>query len=121
MNQLQQFWSSPRPEREWFSAGLASSFPDLGLGAEEGDERHLAQPRPCKAGQNPGCKAFHVPSEGGGGTGTEVAVGQEALEDTVAGDDLKDQVLVFQHRGKFHAVDHVSGGSGRTWAGMSRV
>lgn len=103
MNAFQAFWRPPRPE--WFSVGLTSSYPDIGQDPE--DDRNLAHPRPCKLGQKPGCKAFYAPT--GEGTGTEVAVGQEALEDTVAGDDLKDQVLVFQYKGKIHAIDHVSG------------
>lgn len=35
-------------------------------------------------------------------------VSPESLESPVVGDELKDQVLVFQYRGNFHAVDHVS-------------
>lgn len=68
---------------------------------------NLAQLRPCSGGQRPGCKVFYAPE--GDSTRTEVAVRQEAPERAVAGDDLKDQVLVFQYKGKFHAVDHVSG------------
>lgn len=30
------------------------------------------------------------------------------MGDAVAGSGLKDQVLVFQYKGKFHAIDHVS-------------
>lgn len=105
MDLFQAFRGPSQQNRDWFSVGLSSSFPDLGTEAGEGT--HLAHPLPCKTGQRPGCVAFQAPENGG--KATEVAVGQEALEDTVAGADLKDQVLVFQYRGKFHAIDHVSG------------
>lgn len=35
-------------------------------------------------------------------------IAADALEPSDIGGDLKDQVLVFQYRGKFHAIDHVS-------------
>lgn len=89
----------------WFPAGLASSFPDVT--AE--DSGNLAEPRPCGAAAQTGaagCRVFHVPRRDGSGA-AEVELGQ--LEPPEAG-GLKDQVLVFRYRGKFHAVNHVSRG-----------
>jgi hypothetical protein len=85
----------------WFSVGLASSFPDIGLDEVDGD---LSQPRPCNSRDKPGCKIFHVPAANSSQR-TEVSVTEG---ETSSEEELKDQVLVFQYRGKFHAVDHVS-------------
>ncbi|KAK1763308.1 Rieske domain-protein [Phialemonium atrogriseum] len=89
-----------RSQAEWFSVGLASSFPDLGL-----DDNNLSQPRVCDSGLKPGCKVFHVPRTDISQR-TEVPIAADALESSDIGGDLKDQVLVFQYRGKFHAIDH---------------
>lgn len=94
------FQSPSRSGDAWFSVGLASSFPDIGLDEVDGD---LSQPRPCNAEDKPGCKVFHVP-ETNSSQRTEVSVTEGEISDEA----LKDQVLVFQYRGKFHAVDHVS-------------
>lgn len=104
MNPLRPFWGPSRQDPGWFSAGLASSFPDVGV--DPLDQQSLAQVRLCSGGQKPGCKAFYAPRENT--TRTEVEVGDEALGDAVAGTGLKDQVLVFRFKGKFHAIDHVS-------------
>ena len=93
------FRAPSRKGPDWFSAGLASSFPDLGLDSEKGEARLCGS-----HGTNgtPGCKVFHVP---------KTDISQRTEVDIQAGDtaqDLTDQVLVFQYRGKFHAVDHVS-------------
>lgn len=90
-----------RPDTSWISAGPASSFPNLGQ-----DASSLVQPQPCHANTTPGCKIFHVPKDQPS-QASEVRVSTESLE-SAAGDELKDQVLVFQYRGNFHAVDHVS-------------
>ncbi|KAF3388678.1 hypothetical protein F1880_003791 [Penicillium rolfsii] len=72
----------------WQKVGLASAFPDLGL------DKNCSQ-------ITPSCKAFRIPKADGssGADGPE-----EANLDSPG--DLKDQVLVFQYKGKFHAVDH---------------
>jgi hypothetical protein len=74
----------------WQKVALASAFPDLSLDKD------------CSK-VTPSCKAFHIPKADGssGADGPE-----EANLDSPG--DMKDQVLVFQYRGKFHAVDHVS-------------
>lgn len=97
------FGSSARPEAGWFSVGLVSSFPNLG-----DDDGNILQGRTtCGAESRPGCKVFHAPK-------TE----PQRAEVEIDGEDffpleeeMKDQVLVFQYRGRFHAVDHVSPGN----------
>ncbi|KAK4169688.1 hypothetical protein QBC43DRAFT_295451 [Cladorrhinum sp. PSN259] len=109
MDYFSVFKTPSRPEAQWFHVGSASSFPDIG--ADEEEVVDLSQPRTCggKGGlgtgaeeQNkiPGCKAFHIPKTNPS-EGREVKV---AAEDVPA--DLTDQVLVFKHKGKFHAIDH---------------
>ncbi|KAK4112512.1 hypothetical protein N656DRAFT_92979 [Canariomyces notabilis] len=92
---LNPFRARTHPGTEWFSVGLASSFPDVGS-----DE---SQPQLCGnqgADGKPGCKVFHVPQ-------TDVSQRAEVEIPAEEGtQDLTDQVLVFQYRGKFHAVDH---------------
>lgn len=96
------------PGDEWFFAGLASSFPDI----TDSNEKYfkLAWPQPCNAPQAPssdeaakvpGCKVFHPI--------TTPSTAKEIDMDTAVGEDawvMREQVLVFQYKGKFHAVDH---------------
>ncbi|KAB8073598.1 hypothetical protein BDV29DRAFT_191649 [Aspergillus leporis] len=65
----------------WHPVGLASAFPDL-----DHDGSRIA----------PRCKAFRIPKE------SKAPV--EADIDLPG--DLKDQVMVFKYKGKFHAIDH---------------
>lgn len=88
----------------WFSVGLASSFADLGA-----DDNAVGELRFCGAGPAQGCKVFHVPTTDSS-QAVELSAGENAAaQSSDTGADLRDQVLVFQYRGKFHAVDHVSG------------
>jgi hypothetical protein len=101
---LNPFRAPSRAGTEWFSVGLASSFPDVapdetGMVSESSDPRLCANRGPSA---RPGCKVFHVPK-----TDTSQWTEVEVAADDLA-QDLTDQVLVFQYRGKFHAVDHVS-------------
>ncbi|KAK4177102.1 hypothetical protein QBC36DRAFT_185847 [Triangularia setosa] len=98
MNFLSAFRAPSRPEAQWFKVGLTSSFPDLGLDDE--DIHNLAHTRPCNSKTAPGCKVFYVPKDDPS-SGKEVPVS----ENEGAG-DMTDQVLVFQRKGTFHAVDH---------------
>ncbi|KAK4199218.1 hypothetical protein QBC40DRAFT_228460 [Triangularia verruculosa] len=98
MNFLSAFRTPTRPEAQWFKVGPASSFPDLGLDDE--DTHNLVQPRPCQSNTAHGCKVFHVPKDNPR-SGTEVSV----PENEAAG-DMTDQVLIFQRKGTFHAIDH---------------
>jgi hypothetical protein len=74
----------------WQKVGFASTFPDLSLDKD------------CSK-ITPGCKAFHIPKV----DGSSSTDGPEEANLESPG-DMKDQVLVFQYKGKFHAVDHVS-------------
>ncbi|AEO64588.1 uncharacterized protein THITE_2086081 [Thermothielavioides terrestris NRRL 8126] len=91
------FFSRPRADQAWFSAGPASSYPDLSPG---GESAALSDPRPCGADAVPGCKVFSVPK------GDVAAASEVSLSEVYEGADLRDQVVVFQYRGKFHAIDH---------------
>lgn len=55
----------------------------------------------------PGCKVFHVPKQNAS-QAKEMILSTDSLESSMTGDALLDQVVVFQYRGRFHAVDHVS-------------
>lgn len=74
----------------WHLVGFTSAFPDLSLDKD------------CSK-ITPSCKAFRIPKADGHSTPDT----PEEASIEVPG-DLKDQVLVFQYKGKFHAVDHVS-------------
>lgn len=93
---------TPPSGAQWFSVGLTSSFPNLGL-----DDEVVAQPRDCGGSLKPGCKVFQAPGEDGSEQ-AEVQIAERHPESFQVDRDLKDQVLVFQYRGKFHAIDHVS-------------
>ncbi|PTB35750.1 uncharacterized protein TrAFT101_010596 [Trichoderma asperellum] len=86
---------------EWFSVGLASSFPDLGL-----DDDNLAKYRTCGGDAKPGCKVFQVPREDSLQS-AEVTIREDGTLQRSDLKGLKDQVLVFRYKGKFHAVDHI--------------
>ncbi|KAI8629266.1 hypothetical protein F5Y19DRAFT_475831 [Xylariaceae sp. FL1651] len=83
----------------WFFAGLSSSFPNLTESGGDG----LCEPRPCGNGEfAPGCKVFHVPS------GNSLQALQIERDEMISHDTaLQDQVLVFQYKGKIHAVDNM--------------
>ncbi|CCF40352.1 Rieske domain-containing protein [Colletotrichum higginsianum] len=89
-----------RSEAGWFLAGLSSSFPDLGA-----DEGNLSELRFCDADLKPGCKVFHVPKSDSTQS-TEMLMAPDVLNYAELEGDLKEQVLVFRYKGKFHAVDH---------------
>lgn len=93
-----------RADAGWFSVGLACSFPDLGS-----DDGNLSDLRFCNTDLKPGCKVFHVPKATGSvQQSTEVDISPDAFESAEVEGDLKDQVMVFRFKGKFHAIDHVS-------------
>jgi len=91
------FVAPTRSGSAWFFAGLTSSLPDIA--SQDGK---LSDFRSCGQDLTRGCKAFSVSR-----SDSSHAVEME-LQDLAANLGLKDQVLVFQHRGKFHAIDHVS-------------
>ncbi|KAJ5125092.1 Glucose-methanol-choline oxidoreductase N-terminal [Penicillium bovifimosum] len=69
-----------RTTANWHPVGLASQLPSI-----EDDMRIV-----------PRCKAFNVPTNGP----------MERVEDIDLPGELKDQVLVFKYKGKYHAIDH---------------
>ncbi|CAG8944394.1 unnamed protein product [Penicillium salamii] len=70
-----------RSTAAWYSVGLASDLPNL-----DEDGQRVA----------PKCKAFTIPTNGP----------MERVEDIDLPGELKDQVLVFKYKGKYHAIDH---------------
>lgn len=106
---------SSHPSRlgdDWFFAGLASSFPNI---TDSGEPYFkLVWPQPCRAAaaaagsadttKVPGCKIFHPKAA------AEASSPVEQIDtDAAAGEDawlMKEQVLVFRYKGRFHAVDH---------------
>ncbi|KAH6677839.1 rieske domain-containing protein [Plectosphaerella plurivora] len=91
-----------RKDAGWFSVGLASTFPNLG-----DDANDVLHKRPCGGPDGEvkrGCKVFQSPPDTA--QGDEVPVPDDDTDFFPTENDLADQVLVFQYRGKFHAVDH---------------
>ncbi|KKK22351.1 hypothetical protein P175DRAFT_0510612 [Aspergillus ochraceoroseus IBT 24754] len=72
----------------WHLVGRASAFPDVSSGNDD-----------CQV--TPSCKAFSIPKTNS--PGDPKAPVEADLE---RAGDLKDQVLVFKYKGKFHAIDH---------------
>jgi hypothetical protein len=99
---MSSFGEASQLGAEWFSVGLASTFPDVGS-----DNDNLAKYRACNADPKPGCKVFQVPREDSLQS-AEVAIREDGTLQRSDMKGLKDQVLVFRYKGKFHAVDHVS-------------
>ncbi|KAK5628145.1 hypothetical protein RRF57_003860 [Xylaria bambusicola] len=85
----------------WFFAGVTSSFPNL----DESGVDVIHEPRLCRNGESVrGCKVFDVPQ-------TDSSRAEEVKGDAMIshnGAALQDQVLIFQYKGKIHAVDNVS-------------
>jgi len=101
--EMRPFEPPSRAGAQWFSAGLSSSFPDL----DSDDDDNLSELRICNGDLTPGCKVFQVPQQACSAM-SQLAVAPDAQDLIDAGGDLKDQVLIFQYKGKFHAIDHVS-------------
>lgn len=92
---------SPLLGSHWYFAGLSSTFPDAGL-----DDSSLSQIRLCGGRYVPSCKAFRI-SEGDNNLIPKQLI-QVELDKSFSDDtNLKGQILVFQYKGKFHAIDHV--------------
>ncbi|KAI0412822.1 hypothetical protein F5X98DRAFT_353908 [Xylaria grammica] len=97
---LTSFIAPSRKGDAWFFAGRTSSFPNL---TESGTDI-LNEPRPCGSGESaPSCKVFHVPS--GDSSQAQEIEGDAMI--SYNGASLRDQVLIFQYQGKFHAVDNM--------------
>lgn len=89
---MNPFRAPSRVDGAWHKVGLASAFPDLDI---DYDGRRITAK----------CKAFRIPNSNPNGS-QEAGCPVEADIDLPG--DLKDQVLVFKYKGKFHAIDHVS-------------
>jgi hypothetical protein len=89
---------SSRAGNAWFCAGPVSSYPDVD------DSTRVGEQRPCSGKFVPGCRVFHVPRDDSS-RAVEVAI--DDWKDPEVGGDTKDQVMVFQYKGKFVAVNHV--------------
>jgi hypothetical protein len=88
----------PRGGGAWFNVGTASSYPNVD------DSSRVGERRSCQGTTIPGCRIFHVPRNDSA-EANEIAI--DDWKDADAG-DAKDQVMVFQYKGKLLAVDHVS-------------
>lgn len=87
----------------WFRVGLASSFPNI----TGEDDDNIAHTRLCGKSTEtaPSCKVFYVPKE------DSSRANEVTLDDSGTPSEpgsLKDQVLVFQYKGKFHAINQAS-------------
>ncbi|KAI1365017.1 hypothetical protein F5Y08DRAFT_305083 [Xylaria arbuscula] len=93
------FFAASRRGDGWFFAGLKSSFPNL----DKSGVDIIHEPKPCENGESvPGCKVFSVPASDS--SKTEQVEGDDMiLHDGAA---LQDQVLIFQYKGRVHAVDN---------------
>lgn len=96
---------SRRPDTSWHFVGQASAFPNVTSDkASALDELYL-----CGSARGPepdssatGCKVFFVSDE------KDSDATPVDLNDPIKALELKNQVLIFQYNGKFHAIDHVS-------------
>ena len=101
---VSRFSRSSRVQNAWFLAGLTSSYPNLD------DEMRVSERRLCGGNFVPGCRVFHVPLDDSS-KATEIAI--DDWKDPDLGGNAKDQVMVFQYKGKFVAVNHVGGNNVR--------
>lgn len=98
MSFFNAFIAPSRAANAWFFAGLATSYPNITTSSSTS----LSDPLPCEDSSVPGCKVFQVPNNDSS-KAIEVDV-----DDVAVSADLKEQVVVFQFQGQFHAIDHVS-------------
>lgn len=87
----------------WFSVGLASSFPNI----TESESVILSKELPCDGEAiRRGCRVFAT-THAGGETSKAVQISDDPKDQVDASLRRGEQVLVFQYRGKFHAIDNV--------------
>lgn len=83
---------------QWIFAGLTSEFPNID---NPGSNIRLSEISTAgEATSVPICKVLQTPSDND--TETTLLIPTDASGSV----GLREQVLIFQHRGKFHAVDH---------------
>lgn len=93
------FTSPSRGSDAWFSVGLDTSFPNI-----NSSDVRLLDRFPCSPSSTarvPGCKVYQVPRD-------DASKAIEVPVDDVDAEALQDQVLVFQWKGRWCAVDNVS-------------
>lgn len=97
----------------WTFVGLSSSFPNV----DGTDVESLAEKRSCADSSSAaGCRVFRIPRPTAGLGGAGLNLNEDDVEEIAPEDagsaayikSMRDQVLVFQYKGKFHAVDNVS-------------
>lgn len=98
--------NDPRTNGTWLFAGLTTSFPDIqsSISSEVSRKHKLSDLRSCsqddlKTAQGPSCKILQIPGSGS----IPIELSHDDALQSVA---LQEQVLVFQYRGRYHAVDH---------------
>lgn len=98
---LSPFVAPSRKGDTWFFAGLTSSFPNL----TDSGSHIIYESQVCGNEELlPGCKVFNAPSD-------DTPQAREVEGDEVISHNgivLQDQVLIFQYKGKIHAIDNVS-------------
>ncbi|KAF2128270.1 hypothetical protein P153DRAFT_367446 [Dothidotthia symphoricarpi CBS 119687] len=97
MSFLNPFTRPSRGGAAWFHTGPASSYPNIL------DDIRVGERRLCNNEHVPGCKVFHVPREDSS-LATEIAI--DDWKDPESGGNARDQVMVFQYKGKFIAINH---------------
>ncbi|KAF1912797.1 hypothetical protein BDU57DRAFT_334630 [Ampelomyces quisqualis] len=90
------FSQSSRARNAWFCAGLASAYPNVH------DSSRVSEQRLCRGKYSPACRIFHVPRDDSA-KASQVSI--DDWRDPEAGDP-KDQVMIFQYKGKFFAINH---------------
>lgn len=102
-------------DAEWFSVGLASSYPNITASTSSEPYFKLAWPQPCPKDPSPeqktaGCRIFHPkPTTATSSSPSPTVTAEEISVDAAPGEDawfMREQVVVFRYEGRFHAVDH---------------
>jgi hypothetical protein len=94
------WFKAPQSGAHWFSVGRVSTFPNI---TAANDDETIS-------GLKTSCKAFHVPTDDNSQSKVVMAPEECGTTDTegLSTSDLSEQVLVFQYKSKFYAIDHVS-------------
>lgn len=110
MSSLFTPFSRSRAGDAWFPVGRASTYPDI----TSADGTQVRDLRLCPKSEESrsGCKIFHVPKDDSS-KATEVTLDESAAPPEAGG--LRDQVMVFRYKGKFHAINHVRHSTLPSW------
>lgn len=85
-------------KNDWFFAGLTTSFPDIHPSPQTtSSKKTKLTDTNSDISQVPPCKVFQI---------ADSASTELTENEAVASIGMKKQVLVFQYRGKFHAIDN---------------